>query len=209
MGKRSIAARKRRKTFRRRQGKLKKFKHGETGKDTPIDVRDIDKSLFSTCPRKSQPFTWTPPLHSVHSKDGPCSLRPYSSHDRSNNAVPFEEQLCSNSVDYSTYVTPGNSPTVRDLPGPPATEADGLDTDIDAWSASSPPKSAFEGDFLSESDSDSGTSLALHIAQAAEVELPMIVVDEHRGLEVHLSADMERHRGAQILTLSTEEYFIR
>ena len=173
MGKRSIAARKRRKTFKRRQGKLKKFKHGETDKDTPIDVRDIDKSLFSRCPRNAQPCTWTPPLDSDHSKDGPCSiidsLCPYSSHDRSNNAVPFEEQLCSNSVEYSTYVTPGNSPTVRDLPGPPATF--GLDTYIDAWSASSPPKSAFEGDFLSESDSDSDFSLALHIEQAAEVEL--------------------------------------
>ena len=37
----------------------------------------------------------------------------------------------------------------------------------------------------------------------------MIVVDEHRGLEVYLSAHMERPRGAQILKLSTEEYFIR
>ena len=37
----------------------------------------------------------------------------------------------------------------------------------------------------------------------------MIVVDEHRGLEIHLFADMECHRGAQILKLSTKEYFRR
>ena len=197
MGKRSIAALKRRKAFRRRQGKFKKFKLRETGKDIPIDVRDVDKSLFSTCRRKSQPCTWMPPLDLDYSKDGPCS-----SHDHSNNVVPFEEQLRSNAIEYSTNVTPGSSPTVQDLP-------DGLDTDIDAWSASSPPKSASEGDLTSEHDSESSTSLALHVAQATEVELPMIVVDEHRGLEVHLSADMERHAGARILKLSTEEYFIR
>ena len=40
MGKRSSAALMRRKAFRRRQGKFKKFKRRETGKDIPIDVRD-------------------------------------------------------------------------------------------------------------------------------------------------------------------------
>ena len=40
-------------------------------------------------------------------------------------------------------------------------------------------------------------------------ELPMIVVDEQRSLEVHISPELERTKGAEVLRLSTHEYFRR
>ena len=40
-------------------------------------------------------------------------------------------------------------------------------------------------------------------------ELPMIVVDEQRSLEVHISPKLERTKGAEVLRLSTHEYFRR
>lgn len=42
-----------------------------------------------------------------------------------------------------------------------------------------------------------------------EEELPIVVVDKQRSLEVHLSPELQGIKGAEVLRLSTEEYFSR
>ena len=67
-----------------------------------------------------------------------------------------------------------------------------MDSEIEAWSASSPPSSASEDNEFAQFEPS--TSVSSLIKEATEGELPMIVVDETRSVEVHLSSDLECKR---------------
>ena len=67
-----------------------------------------------------------------------------------------------------------------------------VDSEIEAWSASSPPSSASEDNEFAQFEPS--TSVSSLIKEATEGELPMIVVDETRSVEVHLSSDLECKR---------------
>ena len=56
-------------------------------------------------------------------------------------------------------------------------------------------------------DEESPPSICNRIKEATEEELPVVVVDEQRAIEVHLKSGLTR--GSQVLKLSTEEFFQR
>ena len=85
-----------------------------------------------------------------------------------------------------------------------------MDSDIDRWSASSPPSSDTEDTDLGIEPAEKGASIASCVWKATEEEFPMIVEDRRRSIEVHLSPHLEENfRGSGVLKLSTEEYFRR
>ena len=84
------------------------------------------------------------------------------------------------------------------------------DTDIERWSASSPPSSDTDDtDRKVERPEEGASSLAPYVWKATEEEFPMIVEDQKHSIEVHLSPDLDNFRGSEVLKLSTEEYFRR
>lgn len=82
-------------------------------------------------------------------------------------------------------------------------------TDFDEWSeASSPPETDNEQDILSPVVNKYSLEYSVMEATTQE-EFPMIVEDERRGIEVHLHPGLKEFRGAEVLKLSTKEYFRR
>lgn len=83
------------------------------------------------------------------------------------------------------------------IPAPSSTESD---TDIDRWSASSPPSSDKEDTAMGIED---GASCVWN------EPFPIIVEDQRRSIQVHLIPHSETFRGLEVLKLSTKEYFRR
>lgn len=94
-------------------------------------------------------------------------------------------------------------------------------TDISSWEAASPyqrppsPKqftsdstdiSSWEADSPSNVEDVDELNID-HVDKALKGELPMVVVDEQRAIEVHLLSDLPS--GSEVLKLSTEDYFRR
>ena len=83
------------------------------------------------------------------------------------------------------------------------------ESDIDRWSASSPPSSNEDDTDMGIEPAKEGTSIASCVWKATEEEFPMIVEDRSRSIQVHLSPDLDYFRGSDVLKLSTKEYFRR
>ena len=83
------------------------------------------------------------------------------------------------------------------VPSPNSTESD-----IDQWSASSPPSSDKE-------DTAIGIEEGASCVWKESEEFPMIVEDQRHCIQVHLSPHSEKFQGLEVLKLSTKEYFRR
>ena len=186
MGKRSIVAHRQRRSFKRRRARKKKralaiVLNGERAVSPRTDLL-ARQLLTSHSPSHD---------HAAVCDNAALCICP-----------PAAEQCT------STYISPSEADSQRHVIGDytacsPKQCTSDSGTDISAWEADSPSNVEDMDEPLSRSIADH----ADHIEKAVEGELPMVVVDEQRAIEVHLLSDLPR--GSEVLRLSTEEYFKR
>ena len=108
----------------------------------------------------------------------------------------------------STYISPWEADSQRHVIGDytvcsPKQCTSDSGTDISAWEADSPSNVEDMDEPLSRSIAD----YVDHIEKAVEGELPMVVVDEQRAIEVHLLSDLPR--GSEVLRMNTLKECLR
>ena len=201
MGKRSQVALQKRRSFKRRQARQKK----KETKRALTKRKVLNREQSDTQPvssRTSQPRGQLTPRRAPSLDDetaingAACSPEQHTSVEgfQGLNDISWEADSPYPFVagDYATC-SPHQCPSAAS-------------TDMSSWEADSPSNVDVE-DIITDGPLSESIADQAHIKKAVDGEVPMVVVDEERAIEVHLLSD--QHRGSEVLRLSTKEYFRR